>query len=224
MVMWADNLTGVEDILGSEAVNGHLMLNLGDAVTGRGAATQCPALFVDGFASRPNDADSTGSAAALYIVDGEDKLVVSTWDRRQEPQVGALEPGDRMIYSKGPQRVLVKESAKSITLLSENEGTGHNMWVQVSGTDGLVQLLNDKSYVEMSADSITLAVNGGAAIVINSDGVFISGKTFVAGTKSGQLGIGPAPLTPLPPGISAIVAGPSGPMGTGVPNWTVATM
>jgi len=224
MVRWADNLTGVDDILGSDAVDGRLVLNLGDAITGQGSAAECPALFMDGFASRPNPVDSTGAPGALYIVDGEDKLVVSTWDRRHESQVGALDPGDRMIYSKGPQRVLVKEATKSITLLSENDETGTNMWVHVGGTDGMVQLLNDKTYVEVSKNSITLAVNGGGAIVINGDGVTVTGKMFVAATKSGQLGVGPTPTTPLPPGVNSVLAGPSGPTAAPSASWTVATV
>ncbi len=219
--MWADLLTDTEDILDSTAEDGHLRLALGDVRDKLGIAADIPVQIMDGFFSRPNLPDSDGAARARYLYDGYDKTVISTWDSRYNDKLGDAGYGDRGIYGKGPQRVLVKEDSNSVTLYTEDEN-GLPVMISLTGDDGMIRARNGDTTFEIANDSITL-IAGGSSLSVDAKGVTINGMSFVANTLSGQLGMNKAnPMQPNPQILQSILAGPAGPIGAPAPTWTVA--
>lgn len=223
MPLRTEVLFDTADILGSDTEDGEVRLELGDVVTGVGVATDTSVWTMDGFFSRPNDPDGDECARALYLVDGDEKIVVATQDNRYSSKVGELEPGDRAIVGKGEQRIFLKETGQQVVLYTVNQPADLSMQVMLDGANGMLQLSNGNAVLEISNDSIVMSVaeNGQmkSYLTIDKDGVQVGGKSFVALTSSGQLGgSGLIPLVAAN-GIAVGVAGPTNTIST---SWTVA--
>jgi hypothetical protein len=219
MVLRPDMLLQTADILNVSVDEGEVGYDLGDVRDAAGIAQEAVSWGIDGFISMPNlPTGNEESARAMYLVDGDDKIVIATKDSRNSDKVGTLEPGDRAIISAGAQRFLMKQGNESISLYTENQATGSSMMVSLSGADGVATLVNGGSIVTMEDEKIVLAVNGGGYLEINKEGVFIQGKMFVATAGRGHFGV-----TPPDPSKQGVGYGAPGapPVGVSV-NWTVS--
>lgn len=214
-MLWADILTNTADILNTTAIDGEVRYDVGDVRDDKGIGVEVAAFGVDGFVSMPNLPDSDGCARAIYIEDGDEKIIIGTVDARYADKVGTLEYGDRAIISKGAQRLLMKQGNESVTLYTER-ADGTPMMATLSKDDEIVSLFNGSNYIEISKDGITIAVKDGGWLRLDSEGVQVGGKTFAANTKGGVLGIVPPSATSVTNGIAATVAG-----GAVAPFWLV---
>ncbi len=221
MTIWADFLTSTADILGTSVENGEAAYDLGDVRDDVGIAVEATSWGLDGFVSLPNDPADGECARALYLVDGDEKIVIGSKDARYSDKVGTLEAGDRAIVSAGNQRFLMKQGNESVTLYTVNQDTGNSMMVSLSGADGVNTMVNGNSVVTQEDEKIVLAVNGGGYLEINKDGVFIQGKMFVATAGRGHLGVEPPSTVAASQGIGLGVPGTT-PVTVCSTNWTVS--
>jgi len=197
--MSGDILTA--DILATEATDGEVRAQLGDAALGKGFVQEAAIYGVDGFVGRPNPPDDEGNAAqALYLQDGDDTQIIGTRDNRWADKVGTMEPGDRAIITDGEARVFVKQSRDAVVLYSVNQPEDKSMLIDIGGLEGEIKIVNGGAFITMTNDSIVLAVNGGGSLTIDADGVRAIGNSFQAVAPVVQLGdVGggtPAPPTP----------------------------
>ena len=188
------------DILATEATDGEVRAQLGDATLGKGFVQEAAIYGVDGFVGRPNPPDVEGNAAqALYLQDGDDTQILGTRDNRWADKVGTMEPGDRAIITDGEARVFVKQSRDAVVLYSVNQPEDKSMLLDIGGLEGEIKIVNGGAFITMTNDSIVLAVNGGGSLTIDADGVRVIGNSFQAVAMSVQLGdVGggtPAPQT-----------------------------
>ena len=214
--------TGRADVLLADHVDGEVRLNLGDAISGEGEATDVPYWGTPGFVSMPDAPDATGACQILYIVDGPRRIPIAGRDNRYSGKSGAPKPGDRMITSSGSARVMIKRADDAVTLYCENEPDNKSsMIITQNGKTGVTTILNGKSQVRVKTDEITFAA-GGTTMTLDAEGLHVFGKHVALNTGSGNLGnLGPgAP----PPGLGSIVAGPSGMLGAPSMRWTVAVL
>lgn len=189
MVYRPDMLLQTADILNVSVEDGEVGYDLGDVRDAAGIAQEAVAWGIDGFISMPNLPTGKEEAArAMYLVDGNEKMVVATKDSRNSTKVGSLEPGDRAIISAGAQRFLMKQGNESITLYTENQDTGSSMLISASGADGTISLVNGNAMFSIEDERIVMAINGGSYLEINKDGVFFQSKTFIATAGKGHLG------------------------------------
>lgn len=214
------------DIVSTELVEGEVRCNIGQGTAGTLADLTIWS-GSDGFIGRPTDADDDGKCMGLYAMLGNTRRIIATKDNRIIAKYGELDQGDRAIITKGPARVLVKNTAKSVTLLTLGGGEDANpIFVQVDGESGKIEMMcagqNGGKHTKftMSPTAIFLGVDGGGSITITADGVIVAGKHFSANTKGGNLGlIGPAAP---PSGAMSLLAGPTGMTGMPAALWTVA--
>ena len=209
--MSGDILTA--DILATEATDGEVRAQLGDAALGKGFAQEVAIYGVDGFVGRPNPPDAEGNAAqALYLQDGDDTQIIGTRDNRWADKVGTIEPGDRAIISSGEARFLLKNERDAIVLYTA-DSTGKGLLLDMGGTEKEIKIVNaGKTFITMTQSSIVMGVDGGGSLTIDADGVRVTGASFQAVTGSVQLGDqgGGLPPPPLPPalGVAYGVPGP----------------
>lgn len=209
MPRFPDHLTFVSDILATSSTDGEVRCNVGDQVTGTGVGAEVPIWGVDGFVSRPNDPSEAGAAMGIYIVDGDQKRIIASRDNRFTNQAGALQPGDRAIVSDCDASVLLKKATNSVTLYTTNETDDDKaMIIDLGGQAGIIQILNSGAFIQIEKDKITLAVNGGGGIVIDSTGVQTTGPSFVAKSSSVVLGV-----SVVVPGVNSALYGVTGIMG-----------
>lgn len=198
-----DMLFNWDDVLGSTADGGELRVDLGDIRDGVGIAAEAAVVGTDGFVARPNDAADGECARSLYFTDGDEKIIIGTVDARYADKVGTLEPGDRAIFSKGEQRILLKQSNESVSMYTVNKQTNSSMLISASGEDGTITIVNGNALITMEDDKIIMAINGGGYLEINKDGIALRGKSFYAQCGKGHLGLVP----PVVPAINGLYYG-----------------
>jgi hypothetical protein len=224
----ANHLVFECDVLASEITDGEVRVNLGfqGGIGGgdedKGIALGAPSWGMDGFVAVPNDPTDDGVCRATYVVDGDEKRVIAMRDGRYADKVGEFGPGDRAIVTAGEARIMLKAEADSVAMYTVNSKVDLSQLISIDGSTGITLLLNGNSYIQIDDDEITLAINDGASITINKDGVQILGGKFEATCASGSLGQ-LVPGVPPPPGLNSILKGVSGV--TGVPSsaWVVGT-
>lgn len=197
MVIWADYLTNTADILNASVEDGEVGYDLGDVRDDAGISVDSAPWGIDGFVSMPNLPTGTECARALYLVDGNEKVVIGTKDARWADKVGTLEPGDRAIVSKGEQRLLMKQGNESVVLYSKNQNkpTENSMMVSLCGKDGTVTIVNGGCLITMEDDgimpSITLTAKGlmgQSFIKITPTGIQLGGPFIMLAAPAGQIG------------------------------------
>jgi len=205
--MSGDILTA--DILATEATDGEVRAQLGDAALGKGFVQEAAIYGVDGFVGRPNPPDDEGNAAqALYLQDGDDTQIIGTRDNRWADKVGTMEPGDRAIVSKGAARVFLKNERDAVVIYTEHGNQGIGMLIDVGGVEGEIKIVNGAgSFITMTGDSIVMAVDGGGSLTIDRDGVRVTGGSFQAVTGTVALGDQGGGLPPTVP----VIVGPAAP-------------
>lgn len=217
MAVFADYLTSVADILTSTlAEDGQVRVNLGDATTGEGWASEAPMWGLDGFVSRPNDSSADGAAQGLYLVEGDTKRVIASRDNRWASKAGSLKPGDRAIVSDCAARLFLKQSTSSLVLYTENQqDADSSMIVELNGQAGSFRVIVGKAYLLMEGGEIKIGV-GGSCFVLTEEVIAAFGKHFAANTASGNLGLmgGAAPTA-----ANGIASGPQ--PGLVSASWTV---
>jgi hypothetical protein len=221
MPRFADHLTNIHDVLASSSEAGDVRVNLGNAVTNAGVASDAP-WWANGcaFLSRPADPDAGGACEAFYFFNGPQKVCISARDARYYAKAGELQPGDSAIVSMGEARFLLKVANDSITLYTANQQDGEaSMLISLIGETGTILTVNGGSYIEQKTDAIRLSA-GGSMLVVDSKGVSAFGPHFAANTKSGNLGV--VGVVPPPPGLASIICGPAGIIGIPAPFWTVS--
>ena len=198
--MSGDILTA--DILATEATDGEVRAQLGDAALGKGFAQEVAIYGVDGFVGRPNPPDAEGNAAqALYLQDGDDAQIIGTRDNRWADKVGTMDDGDRAIVSEGAARFFLRNERDAIVLYTEHGTEGKGMLLDIGGVEGEIKIINGAgpSFITIGPDSITMGVDGGGTLTIDKDGVRVTGASFQAVTTKVQLGDMGGTGTPPPP-------------------------
>lgn len=228
----ADQIFGTADIIETLAVEGEIRVKIGSAADGLGYASGLPMYGPDGYIGKPNAPSSNGDACqALYIVDGDGRIVVATRDNRYADKVGEMAPGDRAIVTDGEARVLIKREDDAVHIMSKNQVASKTMMWSMHGADGTIQVYNGGGcWIEMKGSVLTIGSSDGSStttLMVTPNGVQINGPNFMCCTAGGHLGL-VAPPTPgfpgAPPvvGANSIVMGPTGMAGVGSAKWTVA--
>lgn len=225
------------DLLVSSVEDGRITVSLGDARYDEGEtegfAFDCQSVATtDGFYSVPAVADEFGAPQAFSYSFGNETFVFGTWDNRSISNAGNLQPGDRAIVTKGPTRLLVKDSSNSISMVTkaadlkeEKDSSGAvltDMGISLLGDnngESSINLSLGTSLVQVTKDEIILMA-GKTQLIINEKGVSINGDNFMCNTGGGNLG-NIAPATPPLPGVNAVLYGPLGQAGVASISWTI---
>jgi hypothetical protein len=217
----ADHLVVVQDVLGSEVVGGEVRVKVGDKAENKGTGANCSVWGPDGFYACPNDPDDDGAAMAAWLVDGLKKRVIGMRDNRNAPKVGNMQPGDRMIVSRGEARFLLKADTDAISIYTKNQNAPEaesSIVITADGAAGTCQLINGKSFVSLERDKLLIGC-GSAVLEMSADGsVRLLGSTVWVGGGSTLLGVLPGGQAPVP-GINSALIGPSAL--AGIPSSTV---
>jgi len=220
---YADDLTDWADIVTSTVTNGEIRLNLGDATKGTGVDSGSAFFGIDGFASMPNESGADGAAQCFYFNTGNQKIGLGSRDNRYLDKVGALKAGDRVIFSKGAARVLLKNDDDLVVLYSEAQSDGTSQIIANSGKEGKILLTVGLTKVEISKDKIELSINGGAAIILDGNTITMRANLINIDAGFCTLGVNSDGTRPILPGLNSVCAGPSGQVAIGVPKVLVAT-
>jgi hypothetical protein len=222
---YGDAITDWADIVTSTVTNGEVRLNLGDATKGTGVDSGSPFFGVDGYAAMPNEADSSGAAQCFYFISGNQKIGLGARDNRYLDKVGALKAGDRVFFSKGTARMMLKNADDLIVMYAEAQSDGTSQIIANSGKEGKILLSVGLTKVEISKDKIELSINGGPALVLDGAAQTISMRANLVNIDAGfcTLGVNSDGTRPIVPGLQSVCAGPSGQVAIGVPKVLVAT-
>lgn len=224
--MWADSLTNVADILSSTQTDGEVRVNLGEQTDGSGFGADSPVYGIDGFAAMPNDPDENGACQALYLVDGNEKVVFGTRDNRSIAKVGALKPGDRVVFSNCDARVMLKKADNAVSLYTVNEtaepADGTAQMLDLRGSTGVTVLLNGGCIIQQLKDEVLVAINGGASWRMTEEGHEFFGQKFSINCSTVTIGLMPGGLPPAP-GVNGAIYGISGVTGVASTSVTIAT-
>jgi hypothetical protein len=213
------------DIVSTVTEGGEIRANLGQGEAG--TVPDATIWGIDGFVSRPNDADADGACMGLYASQGNQRRIIATKDNRYGDKLGEFSEGDRGIITATDARLLLKKSNSSIQMVTLNNGeAGSIMLCQLNGQRGeyVVMVGSDNgakvAQIKVKSDKMFLGVSGGGSVLIDMQGVTIGGSHFAANTKSGNLGtLGPvAPVAPA----QSIMLGVTGMAATPAPFWTVS--
>lgn len=215
----------VRDVLGVETESGAPRFQLGDLVLGKGEWNKAPFWGTDGFAAAPNPDDKEGTCSIISLPLGNEEQILGSIDRRYVTKTGTLEPGDRMIYSRGEARLVLKAATDVLVLYTARKSDGTAIVSSVDAENGTASMTVGLTAVEVSEEQILLSINGGPAItlakdpltgqktiVLTADQINVDGGLVTVGLLPG--GIRPA-LIPLQSGLR----GPSGLLG--VPSSSV---
>jgi hypothetical protein len=215
-----DDLTDVRDVLHSTAKDGEVRVNFGDAASGEGERGDVQVWGVDGYHARPNDPDGDGACQAFYIVDGQQQRVIATRDNRNAKAAGELEPGDRVIGTKGPPRFFLKQKTQRIGLYTEAKQTppvgGKGQLLDLNGDDGTITIRCGGCTILLDGQNgkIVLTATGPAgAATLTLDSV--KGAAITAGVANIDapfvtLGLTGGTLRPGIPGVDSICYGALG--------------
>ena len=166
------------DIMQTAIVDGHVRVNVGDQVEGKGYTASRPLWIGPGFRSRPNPPTSTGAAQALFVTLGNDRVILAARDARFTGPFGDLGEGDCEIVSDCDAGFRLDKSANSVRLSSAGVD------VVVDGTAGSITLTRGAAEVKLESlagiDTITLTI-GGSSIVMNPTSIAITGTVTVNG-------------------------------------------
>jgi hypothetical protein len=143
MIRWADHLTGICDILGSQVVDGEVRLNLGfyeGTTSDLGIGSDCPVWSQAGLVVRPKAPDADGAAMAFYVQDGDQRRVVAIRDSRATVKLPDLQEGE-MAWCGFAGQFLRFHSDGGITLFTTDDGgsvDGRSIYLKISPEDGLI--------------------------------------------------------------------------------------
>lgn len=213
------------DIVSTVTEGGEIRCNVGHGDAG--TVPDVTMWGIDGFISRPNDADADGACMGLYAAQGNQRRIIATKDNRQNAKLGDFAEGDRGIVTATDARLLLKKANSSIQMVTLNGGeSGSLMLCQLNGDKGEFVVMVGGSngakvaQIKIKPDKMFLGVSGGGSITIDMGGVTIGGSHFSCNTKGGNLGtLGPA--APIAPAQS-IMLGVTGMAATPAPFWTVS--
>jgi hypothetical protein len=218
---FASNTTAVADILFSKQEDGEVRVNLGDALSGDGYASEASMWGPDGFLSMPNDPSSEGACQALYIQDGNVNRVIGARDNRFATKASAMAAGDRLIVSDCDARIMLRKEPNQVALYTVNaDDSDAAMMIELNGSTGELQLVVSGASIKMTKDMIQLSV-AGTVLELNADNFGVFAKHFACNAGGGNLGVMP-PGIPPPVGVSSILAGVTGIAGAPSTKWTVA--
>lgn len=224
MTRFADHLTSFSDILSSTAEDGEIRVNIGVLDTGEGWGSEESVQILDGFFSMPNDSvddpssPDYGACSATVLRTGDDKVIIGTHDNRYTTKTGNMQPGDRMIVSRGEARFFLKAESDSLSLYTK-DADGNPLSVIVDPVTKQVNISvggsEGTSTFSVKSGEINLAA-GGTTVTINADGFSVGGAYAafnVGGGHLGMVGINPA-VAPMSYGVSPTVAAST--------SWTIS--
>lgn len=221
MSKWTERLTDILDVVTTTLVNGVVRANIGNAATNAGADANVPIYGIDGFVSRPADADENGAARLLFIRDGNQKIGIAAADRRYAMKVGDLQPGDKAIVSIGVARWFLKNARDAITAYTEKRSNGHSMLISVDGQSGKITLAVGLTKLEITEDGIFASVNGGPALTLDGTTKSASIRADSLNLDGGFVTVGllPGGIRPTIIGAQSVLYGVQGQIGA--PSQTV---
>ena len=172
------------DIMQTAIVDGHVRVNVGDQVEGKGYTASRPLWIGPGFRSRPNPPTSTGAAQALFVTLGNDRVILAARDARFTGPFGDLGEGDCEIVSDCDAGFRLDKASNAVRLSS----TGVD--VVVDGSAGTVTISKGGVTATFADAALSLVFNPAslptppAAIVLSATGVAITstGPVTVNGT------------------------------------------
>lgn len=197
---------------------GEIRCKLGDAATGDGVIPDGCFWGIDGFVSRPLDKNADGACQALFMVEGNTRRIIGLKDNRINSKYGDLQPGDKAIFTAGSARILVKNTGDSVNMVTE-ASDGTTCMTQLTGGDSpaFSSVIGDgtnSTYIKQTASSITLGVSGGTMLVIDANGLHVTGP--LAELNTGRVCLAMTALNvPLVDGVNNVVLGLIGSTGVG---------
>lgn len=215
----------VTGVLDSTADAGEVRVQLGDPTAeDKGVGASAPVWGVDGFISRPNPPSEDGqSAIALWVYYGQQKYVIGSKDNRFAGAVGTMDPGDRAIVTDADARWFLKRETSALVSYTVNQKTQDSMVLEVNGKDGEIRCFNGIVGFAAVNDGTTkklLITTGATTILLDEDGVFITGAHFGCNTNGGNFGL-LGIIPPIAPAFSVLV-GPTGMAGAPSTKFTMA--
>lgn len=162
------------DIMQTAVSDGHVRVNVGDQVEGKGYTASRPLWIGPGFRSRPNAPTSTGAAQALFVTLGNDRVILAARDPRFTGPFGDLGEGDCEIVSDCDAGFRLDRAGNSVRLSS----TGVD--VVLDGDAGTITATKGTAEIKIATtgvDTITLTV-ASCVLTVTATGVAITGGTL----------------------------------------------
>lgn len=225
MPRFADHLTQIADVLHSTAEKGEVRVNLGEDTTGEGERGDVQVWGADGFIARPNEPDDAGACQALYLTDGQQQRVFAFRDNRNAKAAGEMDPGDRLIVTKGAPRIAMKQKTQRIVLYTEAKQPppvgGKGQILDLNGEDGTITIRCGGCTVLLDGQNgrIVLTATGpGGASTLTLDAA--KGASITAGIANIDapfvtLGLTGGTLRPGTPAVDSVLYGAVGNVGVG---------
>lgn len=220
MVMFADHLTEIADILAARPVGGDVRINVGEVADdseGRGA--EVAMWGIPGFVSIPDPPDADGAAQAILLVDGQETRSIAARDNRIASKIGEGKPGDRFIVCRADARIIMKPADNAVNLYTVNEeDNGASMMLDLRGKTGVTLLLNGGCMIRQKTDELVISIADGPTLLMDKEGFQFTGKSFHVDCSTITLGLLPGGLRPQL-GTNNALTGLTGP--AAVPSSTV---
>ena len=220
MSRFPDNLFDVADVLGVELEAGEYRLKLGRAVDGLGIASAVPSWGQTGLVCIPDPPTSGDACMSFFVRDGDQLVSLATRDNRYADKIGSLTAGTRGFVTRSAVRMLLNPEHDSWTAYTEDPDGNANM-IDLRGEDGTMTFLGRGWTITGGDHEIVMAIDGGATLTLNQQGIFVTGSHCSLACPTGNLGsLGPG--VPNVVGVNSIVYGPTGMAGVGSTSWTVS--
>lgn len=180
----------VDVLISRRADSGAVLAQTGDAVTGSVSDPDAVLWQSLGVVARPKKPSADGSACQAVVLktSGRDYCIAYR-DVRALELAGALGEGDTAIYAtEGQARALFKADG-SVTIITTADNTAAGQTVALSvGPDG-IKMFGPWGAMTLDAAGFQVAVAGGATtLVMDADGMTVSGKTASLATGGVMLG------------------------------------
>jgi hypothetical protein len=160
-----------------------------------------------GASSLPYPKDDKGYAEAVVATGcgGRDAIVIGARDTRTADTVGALEPGDTVLHSTGPNQaaqVQCREKTRQVLLATKDSG-GEGIMLMLDGSAKKVVIMAFGSSIEMSPDGVSITSAG--QFTVNAPVIALMGHVLPGGSNAMQgMAFMVGPMTGSPGGPASV--------------------
>lgn len=149
MPRWANHLTDVADVLVTSSTSGDVRVQVGNQATADGWANGLAMWGVWSVITRPKAPTAAGACQVVYLNDGNSKRGLASRDNRYASNAGTVDEGDTVIVTSGDAKVILDDSAQSVTLYAKNGG--QDLTVKVDGGNDTVKLEANGATITITA-------------------------------------------------------------------------
>lgn len=149
MPRWANHLTDVADVLVTSSTSGDVRVQVGNQASGDGWANGLAMWGIWSLISRPKAPTSAGACQVVYLNDGNSKRAIAQRDNRYAANAGTVDEGDTVIVTSGDAKVILDDSAQSVTLYAKNGG--QELTIRVDGDNGTITMSANGATITLTA-------------------------------------------------------------------------